>query len=66
MILPPSSNHLIEKKYRKLMINNDYGVQHYYPKDFKISTYLKRWLWLCKPMLPDIDLVLLDKKYKEI
>ena len=66
MILPPSSNHLIEKKYRKLMINNDYGVQHYYPKDFKISTYLKRWLWLCKPMLPDIDLELLYKKYKEI
>jgi 5'-3' exonuclease len=48
------------------MINNDTGVQHYYPKDFKISTYLKRWLWLCKPMLPDIDLELLYKKYKEI
>ena len=66
MILPPSSNHLINNKYRKLMINNDNGVQHYYPKDFKISTYLKRWLWLCKPMLPDIDLELLYKKYKEI
>ena len=27
-----------------------------------ISTYLKKWLWLCKPKLPDIDIVLLYSK----
>ena len=66
MILPPSSSHLIEDKYKKLMSNNEHGVLHYYPKDFKITTYLKKWLWLCKPMLPDIDLEFLYEKYKTI
>ena len=66
MILPPSSSHLIEDKYKKLMSNNEHGVLHYYPKDFKITTYLKKWLWLCKPMLPDIDLEFLYEIYKTI
>ena len=38
------------------------GVLHYYPTDFDISIYLKKWLWLCKPKLPDIDIILLDSK----
>tara|TARA_Y100001970_G_scaffold265704_1_gene353601 strand:+ start:1350 stop:3014 length:1665 start_codon:yes stop_codon:yes gene_type:complete len=62
MILPPSSIHLIEKKYHKLMKDINSGVLHYYPIDFGISTYLKKWLWLCKPKLPDIDIVLLYSK----
>ena len=66
MILPPSSNYLIEKKYHKLMTDINNEVLHYYPIDFAISTYLKKWLWLCKPKLPDIDIVLLHSKYKKL
>lgn len=62
MILPPSSFHLIDEKYHKLMSDINYGVLHYYPIDFSISTYLKKWLWLCKPNLPDIDIELLNSK----
>jgi len=62
MILPPSSIHLIDNKYHKLLKDINCGVLHYYPKDFGISTYLKKWLWLCKPKLPDIDIVLLYSK----
>ena len=62
MILPPSSIHLIDEKYHKLMVNIDSGVLHYYPIEFGISSYLKKWLWLCKPKLPDIDIELLNSK----
>tara|TARA_B100000700_G_C14877892_1_gene776594 strand:- start:526 stop:1131 length:606 start_codon:yes stop_codon:yes gene_type:complete len=62
MILPPSSIHLIEPQYQKLMKDINYGVLHYYPNNFDISIYLKKWLWLCKPKLPDIDIILLNSK----
>ena len=62
MILPPSSIGLINKKYHKLMTDIKQGVLHYYPKDFKVDTYLKDYLWLCNPILPDIDINLLNSK----
>lgn len=63
MILPPSSIHLIDNtKHKELMIDINKGVLHYYPKDFHIDTYLKKWLWLCSPKLPDIDLKVLSSK----
>lgn len=62
MILPPDSKNLIKNKYHKLMEKNNSGVYHYYPKDFTISCYLKKWLWLCKPKLPDIDIKYLHSK----
>jgi len=62
MILPPDSKNLIKNKYHKLMNKNNSGVYHYYPKDFTISCYLKKWLWLCKPRLPDIDIKYLHSK----
>ena len=63
MILPPSSIHLIKnEKHKKLMSDINEGVLHYYPINFNISTYLKNWLWLCKPKLPNIDINLLMSK----
>jgi 5'-3' exonuclease len=62
MILPPDSKNLIKNKYHKLIEKNNSGVYHYYPKDFTISCYLKKWLWLCKPRLPDIDIKYLHSK----
>ena len=65
MILPPSSIDLIENtEQKKLMTDINKGVLHYYPIDFGISTYLKNWLWLCQPKLPDIDINLLNSKLK--
>ena len=63
MILPPSSLHLIENKnHKELMTNINKGVLHYYPHNFNVDTYLKKWLWLCDPKLPDIDIELLNSK----
>jgi 5'-3' exonuclease len=63
MILPPSSKHLIENtEHRELMTNINKGVLHYYPNNFNVDTYLKKWLWLCEPKLPDIDIKLLHSK----
>ena len=63
MILPPSSINLIDnKKHKELMTNIDSGVLHYYPNNFHIDTYLKKWLWLCNPKLPDIDISFLKSK----
>ena len=62
MILPPSSIDLINKKYHKFMTDINQGVLHYYPDDFKVDTYLKDYLWLCNPILPDIDINLLNSK----
>ena len=63
MILPPSSIDLIEDdKHKKLMTDINKGVLHYYPKNFGISIYLKNWLWLCQPKLPNIDIKLLNSK----
>tara|TARA_B110000259_G_scaffold97843_1_gene113051 strand:+ start:3916 stop:5559 length:1644 start_codon:yes stop_codon:yes gene_type:complete len=63
MILPPSSFKLLENKEDyKLMNDIKEGVLHYYPIDFKVDTYLKDYLWLCNPILPDIDIKLLNSK----
>ena len=63
MILPPSCSQLIENEHhRDLMTNINKGVLHYYPINFNIDTYLKKWLWLCSPKLPDIDIEFLNSK----
>ena len=56
------TNFIKSQWYSKLMEDIDMQVLHYYPEDFEISTYLKKWLWLCKPKLPDIDINLLLSK----
>jgi 5'-3' exonuclease len=63
MILPPSSFNLLEKEeHYKLMTDINQGVLHYYPIDFKVDIHLKDYLWLCNPILPDIDIKLLNSK----
>ena len=63
IIFPTSSINLIEnKEHHKLMTDINNGVLHYYPVDFQIDTYLKDFLWLCDPILPDIDIKLLKSK----
>ena len=63
MILPPSSSYLIKnKKHKELMTDINKGVLHYYPINFEVETYLKNWLWLCHPKLPDIDITYLNSK----
>jgi 5'-3' exonuclease len=56
LVLPPSSINLLKPKLRPILTDISLGCMHYYPIKFKISTYLKMYLWECSPNLPPIDI----------
>lgn len=67
MILPIASNHLIiNSDHRKMMSDTLSGVRHYYPDEFQMEMYLKEWLWMCHPRLPEIDIKYLNSKLNQI
>lgn len=58
MVLPPSSSDLIPNaKVAQLMSKVEHGCVHYFPQKYKISTFLKQYLWECSPFLPDINML---------
>jgi 5'-3' exonuclease len=56
MVFPPQSSSLLSANLRRIMTELSYGVLHYYPQQFEISTYLKQYLWECSIKLPDIQI----------
>ena len=61
MVLPPSSNYLIpNEKLRHIMCDISCGCLHYFPTGFKISTFLKNYLWECSAILPELDILYID------
>lgn len=60
LVLPPQSSHLIESD--GLMTNVSKGCCHLYPTMFEVSTFLKTYLWECSPVLPNIDVAMLEKQ----
>lgn len=66
MVLPPRSRELVDTRYRPLMTHIEHGCLAYYPIGFKISTFLKSYLWECYPVLPDIDADILFDAYKKL
>jgi 5'-3' exonuclease len=55
MVLPPQSIEIIPKKYRFIMNSLQSGAVHYFPKQFKMSTFLKNIGWEVIPLLPIIN-----------
>lgn len=55
IILPPQSAHLLPKPYLKLMTSEISPIIHYYPTNFELDYYGKRFLWECHPKLPMIN-----------
>jgi len=53
-IFPKTSIDLIPSEYRKLM-KSESNISDYYPSDYQIDTYYKRYFWQCEPILPLID-----------
>jgi 5'-3' exonuclease len=66
LVLPPSSKELLKPKLRSIMNDISLGCLHYYPNKFKISTYLKIYLWEASPLLPPIDVEKLNKVKTEL
>lgn len=67
LVLPPCSKDLIpDTRKAELMTNLSYGCLHFYPRDFKISTFLKSFIWECSAILPDVNISYLYKQYESI
>jgi 5'-3' exoribonuclease 2 len=66
MVLPPSSIDLyVHRHPRAKSVAHDVtkGCVHYYPLDFKVLTYLKRYISECHPLLPDVDYSRVHRAY---
>ena len=60
-IMPPQSVKLLPVPLRSLVRNKKSPVKHYYVKEFEIDKVNKKLLWECEPLLPVIDIELLNK-----
>lgn len=54
-ILPPESSDLLPKEIGGIMTARDSDLHYMYPLKIEISIQGKRFLWECKPRLPEID-----------
>jgi 5'-3' exonuclease len=64
-ILPQESKELVPHNYRKLMNkNSEIGIN--YPKSYKLDKFLKRYDWMCVPILPNLDINLINKSFRKI
>jgi hypothetical protein len=59
--MPPQSISILPEKLKKYMSNPKYGILHMYPIKYHIETYLKTYLWECIPLLPSIDIDLIEE-----
>lgn len=56
LVLPPQSSHILKNNAQEYMTNLTLGCCHMYPQTFKISTFLKTFVWECSPILPEINI----------
>ena len=64
-IFPKTSIDLIPYEYRSLM-GKQSCILDYYPDNYEIDTYYKRYFWQCEPILPLIDYERINKAFKKI
>ena len=66
MCLPPASRHLLRPQLSRIMTDISLGCLHMYPHTFKLTTYLKTYLWESYPILPPLDMEKLAKIKDEL
>jgi 5'-3' exoribonuclease 1 len=66
LVLPPQSKGLLPEHLQKVMTDINYGCLHYYPKDFKVMTFLKNKMWECNPLIPNINVEDVKSYLKEL
>ena len=64
-VLPSSSSDLLPLQYRKLMTSSS-NIGDYYPINYEIDTYYKRYFWQCEPILPLVDYSRIETQVKKI
>ena len=65
MVLPPSSFHLLPDALRTVASDVALGCAHMYPTGFSLTSYLKKFLWECHPVLPLVDMDRLTRTMRE-
>lgn len=63
IVIPPQNINLIEHKYHKIVQDITYGCVHMFPRNFRLHTFLKMFLWECHAELPAVDLLQLYSAY---
>lgn len=61
-ILPKESSHCLPPKYKPYM--EEKQIQHLYPKEYNLQTFMKTHLWECSAILPPIDVLLIQSIVK--
>lgn len=65
-VLPIQSINCIPPKLRPIITDPLYGCMHYYPIEYTLCTFMKKFLWECSPIIPDIDISYLAKVYSQV
>ena len=60
-IMPPESADILPQHVRTLMTVPAYGCTHLFPRGYPIQTFLKTHLWECHPVLPALDIALMQR-----
>jgi 5'-3' exonuclease len=65
-ILPIQSIDLFPIKLQKLILDPKYGLAHQFPVSYNIECYLKTYLWECNPIIPSLDIELIEECLKQV
>jgi 5'-3' exonuclease len=65
-ILPPESSHILPKRLRDVVSDPSLGCTHMYPRKYPVLTFLKTRLWECSPVLPPLDIALLQRSTRRM
>ena len=60
-VLPSTSFQLLPAEIRKKLLDPAQGLSHLYPAKYPLETFLKTYLWECEPVLPFMEVKLLQK-----
>lgn len=60
LVLPRSSHHLLPREYDSLLSPSRLDIAQYYPSDFRLDTLHKVFFHECEPILPIIQVSVLD------
>lgn len=66
LVLPVQSKQLLPTYVRKIYEDPSIGCMHFFPKKFRIETFLKHQLWECTPILPLLNVSYIKSKIAQL
>jgi len=65
-VVPPQLSNVLPNQCSKLMLDNTSPLIHLYPLDFELDMIHKKKYWQCTPILPLVDIALIENTIKKI